>query len=167
MRSRNAARRPTGPWLERATLRRCRCARRVTMNRMRVMIALAAALAVGPAPRAAGQPGKGLQPKGPAVPEGARRIANLEYAKVGDKNLLLDLYLPEKDEGPMPVIVGIYGGAWLAGRKEQAQGIRLAGRGYAVATFNYRLSGEATFPAQIEDCKAVVRWLRASAKKYN
>jgi acetyl esterase/lipase len=55
----------------------------------------------------------------------------------------------------------------MAGSKEQAQGIRLAGRGYAVATFNYRLSGVAAFPAQIEDCKAAVRWLRASAKKYN
>jgi acetyl esterase/lipase len=55
----------------------------------------------------------------------------------------------------------------LGGSKEQAQGIRLSGRGYAVVTFNYRLSGEAIFPAQIEDCKAAVRWVRANAKKYN
>jgi acetyl esterase/lipase len=132
---------------------------------MGVIVAVAVALVVGPASSAsAQQPGKG---KGPAVPAGAKRIADLEYAKVGDKKLLLDLYLPEKADGPLPVIVGIYGGAWMAGSKEQAQGIRLAGRGYAVATFNYRLSGVATFPAQIEDCKAAVRWLRANAKKYN
>jgi acetyl esterase/lipase len=138
------------------------------MNRMRVIVALAVALAVGPAPSTpAQQPGKGFQPKAPAVPEGAKRITNLEYATVGEKKLLLDLYLPEKSEAPLPVIVGIYGGAWLAGSKEQAQGIRLAGRGYAVATFDYRLSGVATFPAQIEDCKAAVRWLRAHARKYN
>jgi acetyl esterase/lipase len=138
------------------------------MNRTGVIVALAAALLIGRAPVTRAQPpGKRPQPKGPAVPEGAKRIANLEYAKVGDKTLLLDLYLPEKSEGPVPVIVGIYGGAWLAGSKEQAQGIRLAGRGYAIATFNYRLSGVATFPAQIEDCKAAVRWLRANAKKYN
>jgi acetyl esterase/lipase len=138
------------------------------MNRMGVIVALAVALVVGRGPATPAQfPGKGSQPKGLAAPEGAKRIANLEYAKVGDKKLLLDLYLPENSEGPLPVIVGIYGGAWLAGSKEQAQGIRLAGRGYAVATFNYRLSGVAPFPAQIEDCKAAVRWLRANAKKYN
>jgi acetyl esterase/lipase len=140
----------------------------MTFNWMGVIVALALALVVGLGPSAPAQPpGKGIQPKGPMVPEGAKRIADLEYAKVGDRKLLLDLYLPEKSEGPLPVIVGIYGGGWLAGSKEQAQGIREAARGYAVATFNYRLSGVATFPAQIEDCKAAVRWLRASAKKYN
>jgi acetyl esterase/lipase len=140
----------------------------MTRNRMGVIVAVAVVLVVGLGPSAPAQPpGKGIQPKRPAVPEGAKVVSNLEYARVGDKKLLLDLYLPEKSEGPLPVIVGIYGGGWLAGSKEQAQGIREAGRGYAVATFNYRLSGEATFPAQIEDCKAAVRWLRASAKKYN
>jgi acetyl esterase/lipase len=140
----------------------------MTFNRMGVIVTLAVALAVGPAPGTLAQPpGKGFQPKAPAVPEGAKRIANLEYATVGDTKLLLDLYLPEEAAGPLPVVVGIYGGAWMAGSKEQAQGIRLAGRGYAVATPNYRLSGVAKFPAQIEDCKAAVRWLRANAKKYN
>jgi acetyl esterase/lipase len=140
----------------------------MTINRKGVIVALAVALAFGRAPSAPAQPpGKGFQPKAPAVPEGAKRIANLEYAAVGDKKLLLDLYLPEKADGPLPVVVGIFGGAWMGGSKEQAQGIRLAGRGYAVAAFNYRLSGVATFPAQIEDCKAAVRWLRANAKKYN
>ena len=105
------------------------------------------------------------QPKD--VPQGAKVIRDLEYAKVGDVKLSLDLYLPTEGTGPFPIIVAIHGGGWAAGRKEEAQGIRQASRGYAVAAISYRLSGVATFPAQIEDCKAAVRWLRANAKKYN
>ena len=55
--------------------------------------------------------------------------------------------------------------AWFAGTKDQAPGIRFSGQGYAVASIDYRLSGP--FPAQIEDGKAAVRWLRANAAKYN
>jgi acetyl esterase/lipase len=99
------------------------------MNRTGVIVALAVALAAGRATETPAQfPGKG-QAKGPAVPKGAKRVANLEYAKVGDKKLLLDLYLPKESAGPLPVVVGIYGGAWMGGSKEQAQGIRQAGRG--------------------------------------
>jgi len=114
-------------------------------------------------------PGKENQPgpKPPVVPKGARVVRDLEYARVGDKKLLLDLYMPEQADAPLPVIVAIHGGGWAAGRKEEAQGIRQAGRGYAVAAISYRLSAEATFPAQIEDCKAAIRWLRANAKKYH
>ncbi|MGQ9576346.1 MAG: alpha/beta hydrolase fold domain-containing protein [Thermoguttaceae bacterium] len=101
------------------------------------------------------------------MPEGVKVERDLEYAKVGDKRLLLDLYLPEKADGPLPVIVGIHGGGWRNGSKAGGQGSWLARHGYAVAVINYRLSGEAVFPAQIEDCKAAVRWLRAHAKKYN
>jgi acetyl esterase/lipase len=136
----------------------------MTFKLMGVIVPLAVALVVGLTPSAPAQPGKG---KGPTVPDGVKRTANVEYAKVGEKKLLLDLYIPEKAEGPLPVVVGIFGGAWLGGSKEQAQGVRLSGRGYAVVTPNYRLSGEAVFPAQIEDCKAAVRWVRANAKKYN
>lgn len=101
------------------------------------------------------------------LPEGVKRVADLTYATVGDKKLLLDLYLPEKAEKPLPVVVGIHGGGWASGSKEGGQGSWLAKHGYAVAVINYRLSGEAVFPAQIEDCKAAVRWLRANAKKYD
>jgi acetyl esterase/lipase len=94
-------------------------------------------------------------------------VRDLEYAKAGEKKLLLDLYVPQKFEGKLPTIVGIHGGAWAAGSKAGGQGNWLARHGYAVAVINYRLSGEAIFPAQIEDCKAAVRWLRANAKKYN
>jgi len=70
-------------------------------------------------------------------------------------------------EGPLPVILSIHGGGWSSGSKARSPAIRFAARGYAVASINYRLSGEAVFPAQIEDCKAAVRWLRANAVKYN
>ena len=110
---------------------------------------------------------KDAQPQPKDVPQGAKVIRDLEYAKVGDVKLSLDLNLPTEGDGPFPVIVAIHGGGWAAGRKEEAQGIRQASRGYAVAAISYRLSGVATYPAQIEDCKAAVRWLRANAKKYN
>jgi len=102
----------------------------------------------------------------PQVPPGVKVTRDLEYGKVEGRKLLLDLYLPEKATGPLPVIVGIHGGGWAAGSKEGAQGVRQAGRGYAVACIGYRLSGEAIFPAQIEDCKAAVRWLRDNAGMY-
>jgi len=69
---------------------------------------------------------------------------------------------------PLPVILWIHGGGWSKGRKEQhSPAISFLNDGYAVASIEYRLSGEAPFPAQIEDCKAAVRWLRANAAKYN
>ncbi|MFO0956306.1 MAG: alpha/beta hydrolase [Isosphaeraceae bacterium] len=101
------------------------------------------------------------------APKGAKVVRDLEFARVGDRSLALDLYLPEEGEGPFPVLVAIHGGAWLAGDRNGAMGIDQAGRGYAVASITYRLSQAARFPAQIEDCKAAVRWLRDHAGKYN
>lgn len=140
----------------------------MSIHAIRIQKVLTLAAALGLASDSAAQsPGRGPRAKTPTPPKGARVVADIEFARVGDRKLLLDLYLPEKAEGPLPVIVGIYGGAWMGGSREQAQGIRLAGRGYAVVTPDYRLSGVATFPAQIEDCKAAVRWARANARKYN
>jgi acetyl esterase/lipase len=69
---------------------------------------------------------------------------------------------------PMPLIVWIHGGAWLSGSKDNpSPALRFTADGYAVAHVGYRLSQEAKFPAQIHDCKAAVRWLRANAPKYN
>jgi acetyl esterase/lipase len=94
-------------------------------------------------------------------------LRDVEYARAGEKPLLLDLYLPDRPGGRWPVIVSVHGGGWAAGSKEESSGFRYAAQGYAVASIGYRLSGEAIFPAQIEDCKAAVRWLRANADKYN
>jgi acetyl esterase/lipase len=85
----------------------------------------------------------------------------------GHQRQRLDLYLPEKAEDRLPLVVWIHGGAWLTGSKDDCPAVHFAAKGYAVASINYRLSQHALFPAQIEDCKAAIRWLRANAAKYH
>lgn len=96
------------------------------------------------------------------------KYLDIPYASVSEAQKL-DIYLPDEGEGPFPVILSIHGGAFLAGDKRDGQVtpmLRGLERGYAVVSINYRLSGEATWPAQIHDCKAAVRWVRANAAKY-
>jgi acetyl esterase/lipase len=102
------------------------------------------------------------------LPEGVRAFRDLAYVENGHERQKLDLYLPEKAEGPLPLIIWIHGGGWQNGSKEGCPPARQGylEHGYAVASLNYRLSGHAIFPAQIEDCKAGIRWLRAHAKEY-
>ncbi len=101
------------------------------------------------------------------LPAGAKVERDIVYARVGDRKLLLDLYLPAKGSAPLPVIVWIHGGGWRSGSKGSGGRARpMLDRGYAVVDVSYRLSGEAIFPAQVEDCKAAVRWVRANAAKY-
>jgi acetyl esterase/lipase len=101
-------------------------------------------------------------------PAGTAIERDLVFARVGGKNLVLDLYRPENRSGNLPVVVWIYGGAWRTrNRVQQApRASWLATHGYAVAVIDYRLSSEALFPAQINDCKAAVRWLRTNAAKF-
>ena len=93
---------------------------------------------------------------------------DIVYGKGGDVDLKLDLAMPKDGDGPFPAIVCIHGGGWRAGnRSDMFKTIEvLAGRGYVAVTVSYRLVPAGVFPAQIEDCKASVRWLRANAKKY-
>ena len=93
---------------------------------------------------------------------------NLVFASAGGRNLKLSLYRPESSSGNVPIVVLIYGGAWMMRNPgyEIPKAKWLATRGYAAAVIDYRLSSEALFPAQIQDCKAAVRWLRANAAKY-
>jgi acetyl esterase/lipase len=103
----------------------------------------------------------------PAIAQtGPQVLRDIEYARAGGRRLLLDLHLPA-GRGPFPVIVWIHGGGWLSGSKDGGPALRQAGRGYAVASINYRFSYQARFPAQIEDSKAAVRWLRANAAQYD
>ncbi len=81
----------------------------------------------------------------------------------------LDIYLPNEGDGPFPVIVSLHGGAFMGCDKADLQILpMLEGlkRGYAVVGCNYRLSGEAQFPALVQDVKAAVRWIRAHAREY-
>jgi acetyl esterase/lipase len=104
----------------------------------------------------------------PAEIDDAAIQRDLVYKRINGRPLRLDLYCPEKASSPSPVILWINAGGWSHGRKEDySPVISFVSDGYAVASIELRLSGEAPFPAQIEDCKAAVRWLRANAAKYN
>ena len=87
--------------------------------------------------------------------------ADLRYGTVGDRDLVLDLYLPEGVEEP-PLIVWVHGGAWREGSKDRPPTVFVE-RGYALASLDFRLSAEAGFPAQVHDIKAAIRFLRGRA----
>jgi len=107
---------------------------------------------------------------GPRVPlpEGTKVLEDLAYVEGGHERQKLDLYLPPAGSR-WPLVVSIHGGAFRMGSKDgeaAATAGALVARGFAVAAINYRLSQHAVFPAQIEDCKAAVRWLRANAGQH-
>jgi len=91
---------------------------------------------------------------------------DIPYVSGGHPRQKLDLYLPENAD-KAPLIIWVHGGAWLEGSKEDFVPLDYLAEGYAVACINYRLSQHAIFPAQIQDCKAAVRWLRAQADQYH
>jgi acetyl esterase/lipase len=97
------------------------------------------------------------------------KYLDLAYATLSEAQRL-DIYLPDKISGALPVIVAIHGGAFMMGDKgdDQLKPV-IAGlkRGYAVISINYRMSGEAVFPANIADVKAAIRWIRSNSKKYS
>ncbi len=105
----------------------------------------------------------------PIVRNGVKELRDIPYVENGHTRQKLNLFLPEKkSDTPLPVIVVIHGGGWVAGeRGGAAAGGDMLARGCAVASIGYRLAGDAPFPAQIEDCKAAIRWLRAHAKDYH
>jgi acetyl esterase/lipase len=96
----------------------------------------------------------------------AKFYPDLEYAKMGARSLQLNLAVPETGDGPFPVIVFMHGGAFSAGDRTWMPPSEFVSKGYALASIDYRLSGEAVFPAAVIDCKSAVRWLRAHAPKY-
>jgi acetyl esterase/lipase len=98
------------------------------------------------------------------LPDGVKAERNLEYGT--HERHKLDVFVP-KGDGPFPLVIWVHGGGWEGGSKEGNPAVALLNKGFAVAGVNYRLSKHAAFPAQIHDCKAAVRYLRANAKKYN
>jgi acetyl esterase/lipase len=98
-----------------------------------------------------------------------RKWLDLPYASLSPAQKL-DVYFPGEGDGPFPVILHIHGGAFAIGDKRDIHVMAfLKGleRGYAVASVNYRLSGEAIFPAGLQDIKAAIRWLRANSETYH
>ncbi len=97
-----------------------------------------------------------------------RKMFDLAYAD-SSPSQKLDIYWPEEGDGPFPVIVSIHGGAFMGGDKRDIQLTPMfesLKRNYVLVGVNYRMSGEAKFPALIHDVKAAIRWIRANAKNY-
>ena len=108
------------------------------------------------------------QPKTADTADIQRKFTDIAYATVSAAEKL-DIYLPAKGEGQYPVIISIHGGAFMFGDKADNQlNPMLAGlaHGYAIVSINYRMSGEALFPKNIQDVKAAIRWVKAHAKEY-
>ncbi|MEO6443685.1 MAG: alpha/beta hydrolase [Gemmatimonadaceae bacterium] len=104
-----------------------------------------------------------------ASPTAAKTYFDQAYATKSSAQKL-DLYLPSTGKGPFPVVVWIHGGGWRSGTKSLASHqavLNLVSAGFAVASVEYRLSQVAKYPAQIQDVKASVRWLRANAGRFN
>jgi len=151
----------------------CRIARLGAWTFLAVGAALIASWSVAAEPQA------GAKAKGPAaakpaakqaeaLPRGVRADKDIPYVPGDDKAQRLDLYLPEPAaETPLPLIVCIHGGGWRGGSKAWCPMLYMVGRGYAVASVEYRFSQQAVFPAQIQDCQAAIRWLRANSQKYH
>jgi acetyl esterase/lipase len=102
------------------------------------------------------------------LPAGIKMEKDIAYIEGGDEAQKLDIYTPEQAPGkPLPLIVHIHGGGWRAGSKFPCPVAGMVLKGYAVASVEYRFSQKAIFPAQIQDCQAAIRWLRAHAGQYH
>jgi acetyl esterase/lipase len=101
------------------------------------------------------------------APEGVEVLRDITFSTVDEQELQLDLYRPKKASGMLPVVVWVHGGGWKNGSKDRCPAAWLAAHGFTVASINYRLTHEAQWPAQIDDCRAAVRWLRENAKTLN
>jgi len=96
--------------------------------------------------------------------DGVETFRGVGYASAPETDLLLDLHRPADRAGPAPLLVHVHGGGWAVGnRRWDREGRRHANLGIAAATVDYRLSGEATYPAAVRDVVAAVTWLRREA----
>ena len=102
-------------------------------------------------------------------------LTDVVYATIpGFRALHLDLYRPVRANAPLPVVVFLHGGAWAFATPRSAAAFRnfpailahLAETGYVVASVEYRFSGEAPFPAQVEDVQAAIRFLRTNGARF-
>lgn len=111
------------------------------------------------------------------IPQNVKFIPDISYVANGSKSQKLDLYLPNqsssdatsstsKTNAPLPLIIWIHGGGWRSGDKKGGPMRAMLDAGFAVASINYRLSGEAKWPAQYDDCKSAVGFLENHAAEY-
>lgn len=104
----------------------------------------------------------------PKAPPGFIAEYNVKYVVDGDPAQTLDILYPaEAPTKRLPLLVWIHGGGWTSGSKDQQPYLGQLQRGYVVASLEYRFSQKAKFPAQIQDCQAAIRWLRANAARYH
>ena len=107
------------------------------------------------------------EPPPPSIIPYYSRVQNIVYKKHGKQQLKLDAYIP-KSKGPFPAVLVVHGGAWMSGSKSQLSGyaMMLVRRGIACFAINYRLAPKHKHPAQIEDCRDAVRWIKTQGKHY-
>lgn len=103
----------------------------------------------------------------PRIPASVELRENVEYGRIRNIRLRLDLYAPTTSSEPRPGLILIHGGAWVGGSKEdyRCYGVTFAEMGYVVASIDYRLAPQWHYPAQVEDAKCAVRWMRANAEE--
>ena len=138
------------------------------MRTLRLALLLLATAAFSFASEPAAKRREGGGPTKAFIPEGVEIIHDVEIGTGGGHALHAEIARPkEPPKSPMPAVLWIHGGGWSGGSHKGNRAMMLATHGYFTASVEYRLSGEAKWPAQIEDCKLAVRWLRANAAKYN
>ena len=131
---------------------------------MILRLALTILLLVAPCVSRADGPAK---PKFHA-PAGQELLSDVVIGTGGGRELHAEILRPQKaPSAPMPAVILIHGGGWAWGKHTDYRAPWLVEKGYFTASIEYRLSGEAKWPAQIEDCKLAVRWLRTNAAKFN
>ena len=129
------------------------------MNRRPIapfMMLLLACLAGGAAPRPA------------RLPAGVVAAVDVRYGEAANTANLLDVYRRrDAPAAPLPAVVWVHGGAWFLGDKWPCPALPLIDHGFIVVSINYRLTSAGPFPAQIQDCKGAIRFLRAHAAEYH
>jgi len=102
------------------------------------------------------------------LPIGTSVIRDIEYKNAGGTKLMMNIYSCKSSGKPLPLVMYMHGGGWANGDRTSChRAVFLLEHGFTLASIDYRLTDAATFPAQLEDCKAAVRFLRANREKYN
>ena len=115
-----------------------------------------------------GPPPPGFELPQADVSHVGRKYLDIVYANASPTQVL-DIYLPETGDGPFPIVLHLHGGAFEIGSRRDLHvltWLRALDYGYALVSVEYRLSGEAIFPAGLQDAKAAIRWLRAHGHEY-